>query len=313
MWETSRYAFKLPVKNQTSEAVHVANVVGSCSCIHIEPRTLDLAPGEVRDIDLTVDLTRAALKDDGTDARPFEAELYPLLESGGLAGESWPIKATVRSPFRVAPAYIDFGEVMRGDKPSTATLRVHCPPEVRGLAGRPEGRLGGRAADVFARCTVRVHRGGHAERHPGGRWLNTSVVMSAEVPGQGKVTKEVPVVGRLLDDVYCVPDFLSFGAVPVGQTSEDMVLLRSRSGRKFEIVGIDLDEASDITAAPAASSPGSPQFRVAEVFRRGLANRPSPVHRPPRRAQRTRHDHAAGGPTRHPKNLMSAAPAPLKN
>jgi hypothetical protein len=265
IWETKEFPFKIPVKNQSAKAVEVANLVSSCSCVGIEPRAFDLQPGETREVSLLLDLSKASLQgDEGADVRQFEAEILPIMKNGLTARASWVIRADVRSSFRITPRFIDFGSEVIRDKLPSAAFDVSCLRDVKDFAANGKGLSvqisKGSSPDSLPKYKVLVTPNASL---PTGR-LETFAVFSAEIPGQGKVVKEAPVVGRLFDEVYCLPDVLCLGAVSVGQSAEDVILLRSRNDQKFEIVGIDVDTLSGLSVTPAASSAGSRQFRVVQ-------------------------------------------------
>jgi hypothetical protein len=197
-------------------------------------------------------------------AKSFRAEILPILANGLPAGKSWPIRAEVRSAFQTAPAFIDFGrEIIRGTKLPAEKLEVECLQEFHdlkavGKTASIEVRVDGKSGSTRARLTVRP-----AADQPSGP-IDSFVSLSAVVPGQGIVTKEVPVYGRILDEIYCVPDCLTYGALAIGQAAEDVVLLRSRSGYTFEVVQIESDHSAGITITRVASPSGPLQFHISQ-------------------------------------------------
>lgn len=85
--------FRLPIRNQTSEAIHVRDFVFHCTCLSIEPRSFTIPAGDTIDVRLPFSLPARTPADVGLARRPFEYAVTPL--HGG--GKRHPGACTERS------------------------------------------------------------------------------------------------------------------------------------------------------------------------------------------------------------------------
>jgi hypothetical protein len=50
-----------------------------------------------------------------------------------------------------------------------------------------------------------------------------------------RLRTDIPVRGRVKQEIYCVPDQIVLGTVPIGQQAESVIVLRSRKGEQVEV------------------------------------------------------------------------------
>lgn len=84
--------FRLPIRNPSSEAIRVRDVV-SCSCLAIEPRSFTVPARGTIDVRLTFAMPERTPAEAGAIRRPFEYEVTALHGGGGVH----PGDCTVRS------------------------------------------------------------------------------------------------------------------------------------------------------------------------------------------------------------------------
>lgn len=130
VWEQSDFTWVVRVTNETSRTIMLQDVLTSCSCSSVEPRSMAI-PGRAQvELRVMIDLAKAADPSSKAHSRPFAVTVIPVIDEGPAPIAGWTITGRVRRPFQFEPPFVDFGE-LGNDKPfRQATVHVVPSPEL---------------------------------------------------------------------------------------------------------------------------------------------------------------------------------------
>jgi hypothetical protein len=271
------------IKNPTREPVQVYDLLSSCSCTKLEPRSFVIpAKGNV-DVHLTIDLTTLDPEMASRPERSFVAELTALVASPeGQIPVRWDLRGTVHSAVALEPPGLAFSETLVRGLPwegSTVVVRAlddvervtaNCDPAQARVEVSP-------LADDAGAWALRVTP---SESLPAG--LHTFHVNVQPTIAGGEAVPPIPlsVAVRVAEDIEFAPAVLLLGA----RREVDSVVLRSRTARRFEVVSAtplapDVMEALRIDSSPQPSSVSTWLVSVRqEVHSTSQENQPPPRH-----------------------------------
>ncbi|MGC1275053.1 MAG: DUF1573 domain-containing protein, partial [Planctomycetaceae bacterium] len=274
-WEQPTYRHVFAVSNPTDRPIAVTEFATGCGCTTVEPRTFSVPPGGTQTLTATLDLTHRA----GEVGAEFLVELLPTLAHQPSGERTvWTLRGDVRpNPIVLSEASLDFGDaVIAGEPPVSQGIAVtltdgapvaglHLVPPV------PDSSLGkGRSAEAedmspdpssppISRLPEAAGTAELAETGPRSWTLLVTprsdlpigpfeFVVRLEATGEDDVTgtgakpmplRDVEVTGVVRDDVSAWPASLNFGALAVGETGEEYVVLASHRGHGFAIERIE--------------------------------------------------------------------------
>lgn len=264
-WAQPDFEWTLPVTNTSSADVHVLGIEQSCRCTSVEPKSFVLRPGQTQRLRVTLDLTEGAPSANGASARPFSVYLTAAVAGRPSSEERWYLQGKVRSWITATPGTIYLGEVSVSSpemspsrlvalKPHTAVSRLtaHCRSDLAEL------RV---AQDVDAACySLEVV----PKLLPLGP-VDFRIRLAAETAsGERLPDAYLPVRGAVVPDVYCVPERLFLGALPLGEAAARTLSLRSRAGLPFSISSVESDDPR-LVVEPLDSPADGFQFRLSQT------------------------------------------------
>jgi hypothetical protein len=233
VWEQQRFQHTFSIKNASPRSVRIASIQTGCGCMSIDPKSLQLSPGEKRAIHLTLDLSL-------TDASPRRSQAFSTLVSAlvesptGIVPIHWQLVGSVRPhPIRAIPARVDFGNRIARGWPTI--------PEVVAIAG--DQRIKDvRVQSTSPLATVRNWRNPldgvyrleiqPALDAPAGMHSFDVEIVGIPVQRENHLPwppVTIPVIMDAGHDVQIIPPQLHLGAAQVGKDSEDTVFLSSRN------------------------------------------------------------------------------------
>lgn len=270
-WEQQALPLVLPIENKGTTTVHVAHFTTSCLCTNIEPTSLTIPPGGLREVRLVIDLTKRCRSEADKSLRDFRLQLIPHLESSGPGrAAGWVLSGRVRSPLHFDPALLDVGEVSVLAQPMGATrtlVTTHVP-----LANLEVSRQS-------ARWDVQVKPVGEgrsqfevlvtpAQRLPLGEIKFDLALVPVRATGERLPEQTVTVLGQVVADVKPSLPVIPLGALRVGRTAGEILSLHSRTSRPFDVLGVAV-EGSGLSVEPV-QRPGidAPTYRVRQQVER---------------------------------------------
>lgn len=247
VWEDPEFVWKLPIRNTAGKEVVIAGFDASCSCVKIEPLSVDIAAGATEEVRLTLNLVRVPRQAD-LEGKDFKVAIKPKIRGGAGPQIAWVVQGKVKIPFSLDPPVVDFEEsLVRGqlfrarsaDITSAldgAELRANCDSPfltakiIRDLRNPRKHRL-----EINAQRNI-----------PSGPF-SYLVKLTALLPDKSTASGVVSVVGRVQEDISLQPEVLAFGAAPIGTTMKETVLIQSRSGQKFTVEEILKQQVEGVT------------------------------------------------------------------
>lgn len=239
VWEQSNFQWQVKLHNPNSHSIEVEELHTACSCVQASPQSFVVHPGETASVDLTLDLrtdsVRSSPEVGGREFYDFSAVVMPKFANEETKqADVWRVTGKVRRPFAGIPRSLNFGTVSFGtaDQP-TARIQFECANGVSIVDATCDENYG--TANVISghggQTTVEVllaHRKLGRFNFP----LRLSGVTTDGISLPGF---DVSVMGRVTGDVELSPPELALGLLHPGQTINDTVLIRSRSGQTLTI------------------------------------------------------------------------------
>lgn len=201
--------------------------------------------------------------------KDFTVEVVPRLPASLPAQRPWMVRGRVKSAFTLSPRQVHFGEsLMRGQPfasrivtltPLTAleSVTASCDPKFASV------KVSGKGDRYYLEIMPN-------DSLPSGPLRFEVIVEAAIRGGRESARLAAQVAGTVMQDLQTVPAAVAFGAVPVGRTVTETLVLRSVNGTEFEVKAIDFS-SSDITVASTAKPFDNGQtFRLTQrVSQRG--------------------------------------------
>jgi hypothetical protein len=235
VWEDPRFVWTLPIENRSPVDITIPEFSVSCTCVGIEPQSLTIPAGQTTNVKLTLNLpAERPQKWDGTPWK-FQARIYPELE--GLRHPGWLVQGRVRTAFTLSARLIHYGDsLVRGQPFESQTVTLTPAMPLEGVTARCDPPLA--AVQVTKEADRYSLRITPSESLPVGPFKFEVLVEAVTREGR-RAIGIIAVQGRVLGDISPVPDMIAFGAGPLGEMMEETLVLQSRSGRPFEVVGCE--------------------------------------------------------------------------
>jgi hypothetical protein len=258
IWEDEQFAWTVPIENHEATPIEVASFGTSCNCLSVEPSSFVLAPGERRELRMRINLT-SQVKDTGEVAVGLWARLKKdNREPGESLGPEWMIVGQVRRVLKFNRRLFYVGQHSELAQPlpvQTIPLEVLVPLQslsaecdLAGFTTKVEAVKEGKALLELRSVTPRP-----LGPFEGSISLNPVLKGAQHLPVQ-----RLHFEGRIVPDVEAVPPEVLVGGRALGETIEDVVLLRSLTGR--ELVNVRAEAEGEGLAIEALE--GSHRLRI---------------------------------------------------
>lgn len=107
VWAQPDFVWPVTIRNQSNRRIRIAGFEASCSCLKIEPKSLELAGGESSRLLLTLDLSARSLSSYDETVSPVSISFRPVIDSSPPVCLGWMLSGEVRSAFPGLPGRID--------------------------------------------------------------------------------------------------------------------------------------------------------------------------------------------------------------
>jgi hypothetical protein len=198
---------------------------------------------------------------------PFSAEVTALADSQPVRQKTWTLCGKVRKSFDIVPERVSFLEenLIQGQSFPSLTVEVSPQTELTGLAAEcrpPLGRVV--VAPSKKKLTFSVTVTPKQDLAVGN--FEFDVVLRGHT--KGTVLPPVPlrVIGKVLQEVEVIPPAVLFGHGVLGEQSEEILMLRSRIGKKLRVLSFQSSSESTKIGPLKESPDSSPQFRIQQSF-----------------------------------------------
>lgn len=225
---TDSFTWDFSVRNQSDDPVEIFDIVSSCLCTKIEPTVAALAPGEVCQFRLTLDLTpkgsiESALK-------PFSVELVPITK-GTTRPLRWTMQGIVRYPIIARPSTVDFGQsLIRGSEFHGRTVRIETDEALAKLTAGCDPQWGTAILTPLAERAYELTVTPAAV--PPVDYLDFPVVLRGQLKNGAQIAPvSVRVSGKIVGDLQVDPPVVLFSEA--ANVREAVVTVKTRTGRRI--------------------------------------------------------------------------------
>jgi hypothetical protein len=240
-WETTKFSWKLPFVNQSERQVEILDfesVCSSCTPVIVRPSSFVLKPGERREAELILDLTRRGSGQEQSWERPFQATIGPHFKEMGEQRIRWKITGNVRQALRTVPAVVDLGDREPESPAEGESFSIECHPRVGSVHVSCDSAFvnvhASRVVDGKSTVQVNVLAGELRKLNAGSFRARVSLTPK---DSSGEVLPSIPfdVFGNVVYDVVVSPEDLVPGALRLGAKCAESLTFRSRSGKPFDV------------------------------------------------------------------------------
>jgi hypothetical protein len=243
VWEDEDFSWTVPIENQEATSVEVESFSRTCNCLSVEPESFVLGPDERRELRLRIDLA-SQTKPNGEVA----VQLYPRLktlpgtELAKRRAPEWTVKGQVRRVL-VLDRQVDLGRHAEFSQPLPArnipievlvpleSLSAHC--NLASVAASVELPPHGEGKTVL--------RLAPAAMLPVGAFQGTVTLKAVRKGGKALPARKLEFAGKIVPDVEAVPPAVQVGGRRLGETFEEIVVLRSMTGRALAHVSAEAE------------------------------------------------------------------------
>ena len=267
VWEENDFHWRLKIHNPTGKEITIGRFLTSCNCAAVKPESIVLAPGESTEVLVTLDL-RSFNKETATEeTRDFATQIIPVLKENKPPYPAWVVRGEVRRAFRIQPTLLTFGEsLIEGGTCPAGLIRVAALTNLSSFeANSTEPQVASVEVEATTEPCGYVIRVCPDPSVSAGLYRFDVAVTANTESCNSTVRASIPVEMRVLPDLQIVPPSLSFGILQSDECIEETIVLRSRSGKAFEVVGIEVQEGEGVFVEPLMRSEAEASFRIRQV------------------------------------------------
>jgi hypothetical protein len=233
------FKWRLPIRNKSRRTLEIEGWRESCHCTEIEPRTLTIPPGEVREVTLTLNLLSKKNESEGRSEWDFAVMITPQIATLSFPADVWKVHGRVRATLACSPGHVDFGESLVFGKPFAAeSVEVTSHQEIDHLEADWDRSF----ATVEVQPTTNDGRHFRVDVTPArnlalGDHTFMVTLLGKDSHGTTMEKAHCYVRANVVDDFVIAPSPVSFGFGEVGQLLEQTVSLTSRTQQPFSLLG----------------------------------------------------------------------------
>lgn len=239
VWEDDRFDWTVPIENKEAVPVEVASFSRSCNCLSIEPEAFVLEPGERRNLHLQIDLLAKQTKPSGE----VSISLYPhlkMMSEAELAKRrppKWTLKGQIRRVLALDRS-VYLGRYSELAQPLPAreipievlvplqSLSVECSlPSFTASVELPSSGQGKTVLRLVQSTSL-----------PEGPIQGTVTLKPVRQKGKPLPVRRLEIAGKIVPDVEAVPPAVQVGGRRLGEMFEEVVVLRSMTGKTLGTV-----------------------------------------------------------------------------
>lgn len=266
VWEDEKpLQWDLSIKNTTSRTIYIDDLITSCNCLRLEPRSGELLPGDKLAIHLDLELNRRTVLDADRPSKNLVIEIEPRIQGEGQSRETWKLHGVVNRRLILDQLVINFGESgPRGQSKPTRKIRAIS------LA----------AADLEARvdppiCNVQIKRSEEDRNRfellitpkrqlaPGPFNGNLRLHVLELESGSKHFGASIPITGEVQPPLRALPGRVYLPSVPIGEKAESDVVLQVSEEDSMSLDHWETDSPETSVEPLSQTSPGDGKaFRI---------------------------------------------------
>jgi hypothetical protein len=263
VWESEQLSWTLPVENRESHPVEIESFSATCNCASIQPQKLFLAPGERRELQLQLDLVTKPPPNGEVGVR-IRPKLKEETSGGKRLGPDWILSGRVKRVLSVDEVvYLGrHSELAQPLPPKVVRVAAIAPlsslsakseiPEIEVSVLPPSLGTGNYSVTLTQRSRI-----------PVGSVSGCLLLNPVGTSGEALPIRRVVVRLAIVSDLEAEPPAVQVGGRRNGEVFDDVVVLRSLTGRKLGSVRAEA-EGEGLTVE-ATEVPG--EFRVRQSVR----------------------------------------------
>jgi hypothetical protein len=237
IWENEDFMWTAPIENREAEPIEVKSFGKTCNCLSIEPQSFVIRPGERRELRLHIDLI-SQTKPTGEVA----VRLWPQLRANSgteLAkhrAPEWTVSGQVRRALALDRS-VYLGRHSELAQPLLArTIPIEVLVPLESLSAQCD--VPGFTASVELpqgkdKTVLRLTPPSYLSV---GAFQGTIRLKPVLKGGEALPAREIRFSGKIVPDVEVVPPVVQVGGRGLGETFEELVVLRSIAGRMLAAV-----------------------------------------------------------------------------
>jgi hypothetical protein len=257
--EKAAFSSTIPIDNPTGRDIQIERFTWGCKCVSVRPQSLLIRAGQTAHVALVLDIARKDVSQSSLALYEFKIRLVPHF-SGGRVGQGWTLSGRVRSSLAARPCFLHFTEpLVRGQRFQPAVCRVVASVALRDLS-----------AQCDPSASVRVDRATKTPEEymiiitpaptlPVGRFAIEIALVPTRMDGAVLPRVMLRADGEIHEAVQAIPGALLLGLRPIGQPVSSTIVLRSNTGRPFEVQGLDCPWGQILLKPIADGNRGSAQ------------------------------------------------------
>lgn len=234
------FLYTVPIRNSSNHRVEVSNVLTSCSCSSVKPRSFVLEAGETVPLRVTLDLRKQSPAS-GQLTKAFQATIAAVVANSDSRIE-WSLVGATKQCIEFTPESISLGQRSERQAPfprqvvkvralfPTRELKAKCTSEFFDVSVIADASVG-RSTDEYKLEVVAKP----ASIGPVDCDLRVDAIAA---DGNPLPTFVVPVRGKVVRDVQPVRNRQSLGVLEPGASFQSQVELRSLSDSEFDISAV---------------------------------------------------------------------------
>ena len=240
VWETDQFELVLPIRNTAATPVRIAEWRNSCSCLGVDPPSLEFGQSETKTVRVSLDLG-SKVRLNPKDARLTGVNLGAMLGDGNVV--AWPILATVKPLVKTYPDLVfpPVSELGQSSGPKPADLEFTAPVSIGTVESDSPfvfATLREPASSPQVRCPIELR---FATTIPVGDHRFTVSVNGVTQSPRQPVVKRLGGILRIVPDIQGDPGQVIFPAKAIGCEGEETVVLKSLTGRGVQIESVATD------------------------------------------------------------------------
>jgi hypothetical protein len=259
VWQQMGLPWKITIENPHDKDVEILDFATTCGCVQsIEPRSLVVPARGTAEVRLVLNIfnpkARSNEKPSGYD---FSLQLTPRLEDAWPQQGPWVLHGTARPvPLNVSPRLVDFADgLVHGQQFETRWAELSSELSVSRLDFKCDSSVLDVQVMRVSEKPDKFKLGITPKEQLRSGPFSSLVRLSAVTPDGRKIPAAVLVEGKVVDDIFCEPDLVLFGARRLEETPEETVVLQSRSRQPFQVIKVQTDDAKvsvQLVGKPAA-------------------------------------------------------------
>jgi hypothetical protein len=236
VWETTDFIRTIPIYNRSREDVNIRRFEGACDCIRsVEPNSLTVPSKRTAAVQLELDLTRRP-RSGQERSDELRLAIAAVVGEDDLRRVVWVLRGRARPFYKIVPGAIHLGNLTRGQPfrsqvalvttdRAADSLELEYDRSLLSVTARPQDELGN-SFDL----TVAVQ-----PNAPAGAFNSAIRIQALRPAGDPLPTTDLAVRGLIKEDAQAIPSSILCGALPIGKTIEETVVLQSLSGATFSL------------------------------------------------------------------------------